>query len=210
MSNSTAARRGVPVVLSGPSGVGKNTVLEALLARVPGVAYCISTTSRPPRGEERDGVDYHFLSREAFEAAIAAAEFAEWAEVHGALYGTHKATLEAHLSAGDDVLLQKDVQGGLALGQVYPDALLVYLLPPSMEELRRRLEGRHTDAEDVIQRRLEKAAWENEQARGYTHLVINDDLDECIATVEHIVLANRQRRVRMLPELVKRELVRGE
>ena len=207
MSNEGAARRGVPIVLSGPSGVGKNTVLDALLARIPDATYCLSTTCRLPRGEERDGVDYHFLSREAFEAAVAAGDFVEWAEVHGALYGTRKSTLEASLSAGTDVLLQKDVQGGLALRQAFPEALLIYLFPPSMDELRRRLDDRDTDAAEVVRQRLAKAAWENEMARGYTHLVLNDDLSTCIAAVERVILADRQRCDRMLPELIVRRLL---
>lgn len=187
----------VPVVISGPSGVGKNTVLGRILATCPETAYCLSTTCRPPRGGERDGVDYHFLTRPAFEAAVAAGEFVEWAEVHGQLYGTRRADLEAHLSAGRDVLLQKDVQGGMALSAAYPEALLIYLLPPSWEELERRLTGRATDEPNEIARRLETARRENEMARHYTHWVVNDALEETITAVQHIILGDRYRKIRV-------------
>jgi guanylate kinase len=198
---------GIPIVLSGPSGVGKNSVIDGVLECVSGLSYCISTTSRPPRPEETEGIDYHFLTRDEFEAAISEGDFLEWAEVHGQYYGTQASTLEGQLSSGDDVILQKDVQGGVALREFFPGSLFIYIVPPGMEKLRDRLKRRGSDSDEEIDLRLSIVLKENRMAHNYTHLVVNDNLDEAIQAVRHIILADRYRRTRVFPVLVQQGLL---
>ena len=182
-----SGRRGALLVFSGPSGSGKSTVCGHLLRAFPGLAFSVSATTRPRRGAERDGVDYHFLDRPTFERRAAAGEFAEWAEVHGNLYGTLKATVEEARAAGRDLLLDIDVQGGLSIKKAFPDALLVFLAPPSLDVLRARLAARGTDRPETVERRVANAALEMERGRAYDHILVNDRLEETLAKAVALV-----------------------
>jgi len=173
-------------VISGPSGSGKSTICRAL-AGDAGVWLSVSATSRPPRPGETDGRDYHFLTREAFEAGIAAGRFVEHAEVFGHLYGTPREPLEAALAAGRWALLDIDVQGAMQVRRAFPDAVLVFIEPPSGEVLEARLRGRETDAPDVIGRRLAEAERELAQRDRYDHVVVNDRLDDAVARIRDIL-----------------------
>jgi guanylate kinase len=196
MSSEPSARRpGQLLVLSAPSGAGKTTLAHRFLAAHADAVFSVSATTRAPRGAERDGVDYHFVSPERFAALVAAGALAEWAEVHGRRYGTLRATVEASLAAGQVALFDIDVQGGAQLKAAFPrQATTIFILPPDAAELERRLRGRSTDGEEVIQRRL--AAARPEVARGlagYDYVVFNDELDGALARIEAIAAHERAR-----------------
>ncbi|OGR35661.1 MAG: guanylate kinase [Desulfovibrionales bacterium GWA2_65_9] len=186
-------RLGLCLVISAPSGAGKSTLVERLRAEFPHFAYSISCTTRAPRGEEKNGVDYHFLTREEFTARREAGYFAEWAEVHGNLYGTPKAPVEEHLAGGRDVLFDIDVQGALQVKSVFPQGLFVFIMPPSREELERRLRGRGTDSDEAIARRLGNALGELRQAGQFDYLIVNGDLDTAADELRAIYVAGRAR-----------------
>jgi guanylate kinase len=179
-------------VISAPSGAGKSTLIRRLCERDPALGFSISHTTRPPRDGERDGVDYHFVSAETFRHMVAAGAFAEWAQVHGNLYGTSFAALEEALARGRDVILDIDVQGAAQLAQRLPEAVLIFIQPPSLEELRRRLESRGSDGPAVIERRLRNAAAEMQQAQHYHHVVINDQLERAAAELAAVVAKARR------------------
>jgi guanylate kinase len=187
-----------PVVVSGPSGVGKTVLVKALLARDPGLINSVSTTSRPPRTGEQDGVHYTFCDAARFEAGIGAGGFLEWARVHDHYYGTPRAPLEAHLAAGRGVVLNIDVQGARQLRAARPDALLIFIYPPSLEALEERLRRRGTDSDAVIQLRLKNARGEMGEAPRYDYLVENDDVDRAADRLAAIVEAERHRAARRL------------
>lgn len=180
-------------VLSGPSGVGKTTLGNTLLERFPRFRLSISHTTRPPRGEEQDGVHYHFVSDERFTHLIGDGAFAEHAGVFGKRYGTTRETLDSLQKAGHDVLLDIDYQGAEQISQAYGDAVTVLVAPPSMKELEDRLRGRATDSEQQIERRLTKARLELSQYRVFSYLVINDDIEAAIRSLETIYSAERAR-----------------
>lgn len=186
-------RLGQCLVISAPSGAGKSTLVERLRAEFTHFAYSVSCTTRAPRGQEQDGVDYHFLTREEFLARREAGHFAEWAEVHGNLYGTPKAPVEEHLTAGRDVLFDIDVQGALQVKNVFPQGLFVFILPPSLEELERRLRGRGTDSDEAIAKRLGNALGELGQAGKFDYLIVNDNLDTAADELRAIYVAGRTR-----------------
>jgi guanylate kinase len=181
------------IVLSGPSGVGKDTLLQLLLQRVPGVVKCLTATTRPPREGERHGVDYLFLSGEEFERWIAEERFLEYTRYNRAYYGTPRHLVEELLAKGLDVILKIEVQGGLQVRQRVPDAVLIFVQPPSMEVLRQRLAQRGTDAPDEIERRLRVAEQEMRAMPGYDYLVTNDDLEQAVDLLRCIILAERAR-----------------
>ena len=181
----------VLLVLAGPSGVGKGTIVGALLDRDPSLWYSISATSRPPRPGEVDGRDYRFLSRGDFESLIAEGGFLEWFDVYGDLKGTPRAPVQKHLAAGDDVLLEIDVQGALAVRESFPDAVLVFVRPPSREAQRERLERRGTDAPEVIDRRLAEAEAEEALADRFDAVVVNDRLEQAVDRVAAILAGHR-------------------
>ena len=186
--------RGSILVISAPSGAGKSTLVRRLLASLPDLAFSVSYTTRPRREGEKEGRDYFFVTRRRFESMMAADEFIEWAEVFGYLYGTSKAQLERTLAEGRDVLLDIDVQGHQQVKKRLPDALSVFILPPSFQELKRRLADRHSDSPQVIERRLAAARQEISHWSEYDYLVVNDRLSRATQALRAIVQAGRLRR----------------
>lgn len=174
-------------IISGPSGAGKSTILSAILRKRPQLRYSVSYTTRPPRGDEQDGVDYHFISDVAFRKKIEAGELVEWAEVHGCLYGTSATYVDETLAAGQDVLLDIDVQGAKRLSAKYPEAISVFIATPNMKELKKRLMKRGMDSHEAAERRLKNAKVEMTQAHLYDHVVVNDDLDLTVSKLEAIL-----------------------
>ncbi len=188
---------GAVLVISAPSGTGKSSVVNDLSRRLGGLRFSTSYTTRARRDDEENGVDYHFVKPERFHEMCEKGEFLEWATVHGYSYGTARAVVQAILDSGDDVLLDLDVAGAASVRQALPGAILVFLLPPSYEQLRTRLEGRGTAAQD-LSRRLQNARAEMEQAQKFDYLVVNEVLEEATATLEAIILAERSRRERQM------------
>jgi guanylate kinase len=199
----SAVERGILFIVSAPSGAGKTTLVERLVEQTPDLRMSRSYTSRPPRQGEADGVDYNFVSRSRFEAMIAAGEFLEWADVFGNLYGTCAADTERALSSGQDLVLVIDVQGARKVRQRGLQVVTVFVMPPSLEVLERRLRGRSKDAEAAIQRRLEVARQEITSFPEYQYVVVNDELTGAVDRLRGIVIAERARLDRMRPEAEK-------
>ncbi len=193
-NNGTNAMKPLIVVISGPSGVGKSTVAGMVLEKSSGLVRSVSLTTRDPRGGDVDGEDYHFVSEEEFTARREAGALLEWAEVHGNLYGTESAEVDRQLAGGKSVLLEIDVQGGRSVKTARPDAVLIFIRPPSDEVLEARLRGRGTDDEAVILKRLAGARRELQSAEYYDHTVINDDLGRCTGEVLGIIGAESENR----------------
>jgi guanylate kinase len=189
--------RGLLFIVSAPSGAGKTTLVEQLVDETPHLKMSRSYTSRPARPGETDGVDYNFLTRDRFEAMVAAGEFLEWADVFGNLYGTRAADTERMLAAGNDVVLVIDVQGARQVRSRIPSATTVFVMPPSPEVLEQRLRGRSKDSEAAIQRRLEVARGEVAAFAEYDFIVVNDELTAAVDRLRCIVLAERARRSNM-------------
>ena len=180
-------------VVSAPSGTGKTTLVETLIPRVPGLELSRSYTSRPPRPSERDGVDYHFVSRARFESMREAGEFLEWADVFGHLYGTCALDTRRQLDAGGDLVLVIDVQGAAQVRRLEGGAVGIFILPPSPAVLEDRLRRRSADhlTEPQLRRRLAVARREVDRLRDYDYVVVNDELEECVERLRCIVLAER-------------------
>jgi guanylate kinase len=190
---SSSARRGQLFVVSAPSGAGKTTVVERVIAATPGLRRSRSYTSRRARPGETDGVDYHFVSRDRFEAMIAGGQFLEWAEYSGNLYGTAVVDTERELEAGTDLVLVIDVQGARQVRRHRPASVLVFVLPPSAGELEVRLRTRGEDSEEQVRLRLQAAREEVQAVAEYDYVVVNDVIDDCVARLQAIVAAERAR-----------------
>lgn len=189
---------GLLVVLSAPSGAGKTTLAAMLKKEFSEAEISVSFTTRPPRGAELNGKDYHFVDPLTFKAMIDRNEFVEWAEVHGNFYGSSKGVIDHSYRARGLAVFDIDVQGGTSIKRKYPDAVTIFILPPSMEELERRLRSRGTDTDDVIARRMLAARAECEKgAQSYDYLVINDRLDDAFLQLRSVVIAERTRRGRV-------------
>jgi guanylate kinase len=181
------------LVIAGPSGVGKGTIVRNLRTQFPALWESVSYTTRPRRSTEVEGKDYCFVTREEFEALRDEGGFLEWFEVFGDLKGTPRGPVEQHLADGDDVLLEIDVQGALKVREQFPDAVLVFVTPPSLADLRARLEGRGTETEEALARRLAEAEGEMAQADQFDHVVVNDDLERVVAEVAGILSGSSSR-----------------
>ena len=167
-------------VVSGPSGVGKGTVISKMMEKDPSLWKSVSATTRKPREGEVDGVDYYFVKRSDFERAAEGGGFLEWAEYSGNLYGTPASSVQAHLDAGENVILEIEVQGAMQVRKSAPEAVLVFVKPPSMDELERRLRGRGSESEEAMASRLEAARMELSREMEYDYVFVNDDIDTTV------------------------------
>ena len=188
-------------VVAAPSGTGKSSLVKALMEVDAGVQPSVSHTTRPPRGQEKDGREYFFIENQTFDDMVARGDFLEWALVHGNRYGTSRGAIEQRLGSGGDVVLEIDWQGALQIKKLFPDAILVFVLPPSLAELRARLVRRGEDAPDVIELRLRNASEELEQAENFDFVIINEIFERALFDLKAIVHAQRlkfiaQRRAR--------------
>ncbi|MFH1738114.1 MAG: guanylate kinase [bacterium] len=194
---------GIPVVVSGPSGVGKGSVVSAVLERHQEISHSISMTSRHPRRGEREGVDYLFVDRRTFLGHIEDGSLLEWAEVYEELYGTPKGPLLRNLEAGRDVIMEIDVQGGLNVRKNFPSACLIFVLPPSREELIARLHGRGTESAEEMKKRIAFVDHELTFLKHYDYLIVNRSIDRAAEQLRTIILAERCRRQHIEPVLRK-------
>jgi guanylate kinase len=190
---STDVTEGTLFIVAAPSGAGKSTLVNALLEREPDISLSISHTTRPPRPGEQYGRHYYFVERAEFEREVAEGIFLEHAEVHGNFYGTSRTTVQDLLQQGRDVLLEIDWQGAAQIRKAKPDCVSVFILPPSRAELERRLRGRGSDSEDVIERRLRNSRGEIAHAHEFDYIIVNDRFEDALQTLQAIVRAVRQR-----------------
>lgn len=190
------ADKGILIVVSGFSGAGKGTLMKSLLNTYDNYALSISMTTRSPREGERDGIEYFFVDREQFEERIEQNGLIEYAEYCGNYYGTPRAYVEEQLAAGKDVVLEIEIQGALKVKKQFPESLLLFVTPPSAQELERRLKGRGTETDEVIARRLARAYEESQGMEAYDYIVVNDDLDTCVEEIHRLVDAARRVPVR--------------
>jgi guanylate kinase len=187
------------IVVSGPSGAGKSTILQRVLLEVPRLRFSVSHTTRPPRPGERETVDYYFVSRDEFQRLATGEKFLEWAEVHGQCYGTARSEYDRAAEGGVDLLLDLDVQGAQSVRRKFPDAVSIFILPPSYEHLERRLRSRGPADEATYARRLKVAGEELRMFPEYDYAIINDDLDESVESLKAIIRAGRSRTSRVEP-----------
>lgn len=193
-------QEGLLIVLSGPSGVGKGTICRKFLNRYTDVQYSVSATTRKPRQGEVNGKEYFFYSHEEFQKIIQAGQFLEWAKVYDNYYGTPLKYVENLLSQGKDCILEIDVQGAMQVKQKMPQGIFIFFLPPSLDELARRLTGRGTEKPAEIKKRIGQAEYEMAQIKDYDYLVINDEINNTVETVRAIIVAERCRIRRMCKE----------
>ena len=178
-------------IVSAPSGAGKTTLVRLLLEKDPGIRVSISSTTRPPRTGENDGREYHFVDVQYFLEMVSRGDFLEWAEVHGNYYGTSRRWIEAEMTAGRDVLLEIDWQGAQQVRKAFPSAIGIFILPPSLEELKSRLSGRGTDSAETSARRIAAARDEMRHVDEFDYVIINDDLQQALGNLRSIVSATR-------------------
>ena len=184
-------RKGMLLVISGPSGTGKGTLIKLLMEQDPSLVFSVSATTRAPREDEIDGVHYHFVSDEKYDQLVAEGAFVEYANVHGKRYGTLRSEVYGRLEKGENVVLDIDVQGALNVIANEKEKVSIFLLPPSMKELRRRLTDRGTETPEQIETRLHNAIWEITQKDHYEYKVINDDMNECLRVLQAIIEAEK-------------------
>lgn len=187
----------VVYVISAPSGSGKSTLVRRVLDSDPKLSFSISYTTRKPRGTEKDGQNYHFVEREHFEEMIRKGEFLEWAQVFGNYYGTHRSYWDRAAAEGKDLVLDIDVKGAAQLREKIPDAVSIFILAPSREELEKRLRARSEDAQEVIERRLSEAAGEIEHYDQYDYVLVNQEIEQSVGRLRSIIAAERMKRTRM-------------
>ena len=202
-----SSNRGNLYVVSGPSGAGKGTICKALLEKRKDVVMSVSATSRAPRPGEEEGVHYFFLGGEEFEERIRSGQMLEHAKFCGNYYGTPKAFVEEKLAAGIDVILEIEVQGAMKVRDAHPEGVYIFVLPPSMQELRARLIGRGTEAQEVVEERLKTAAWEFGHIQKYTYILLNDDIDKAVERFSAIMDAERcrvERNIEFIEEVCKK------
>jgi guanylate kinase len=192
-------QKGQIYVITAPSGTGKTTIIRAARESVSGIGYCVSHTTREPRNGEAEGQHYHFVTKEDFEKMIDAHQFIEWARVYDHLYGTSYSSMEEELSSGEDLLLDLDIQGAEAMKGHFPESLSIFILPPSLEVLEKRLKGRATNDRDDIDLRMKKATEEIRRCGGYDYIVVNDDLAQTVREIEAIIISQRARSKRRYP-----------
>ncbi len=194
---------GILFVISAPSGGGKSTIAGAVRQRLPGLGYSVSHTTRKPRGNEQDGVDYHFVDAGTFMRMADAGDFVEWARVYDHLYGTAVSEISAITASGADILLDVDVQGGRNIKARFPESVLIFLVPPSLQVLEERLRGRRTDAEAVIRGRMDQAADDIANCAWYDYIIVNDVLEKAIDAARSVIITERCRTRRRLPQIRK-------
>jgi guanylate kinase len=200
-ASAAEAGRGMLIVVSSPSGGGKGTLIDRVLKTVPGVSYSVSYTTRAPRATEQDGREYFFVSTAAFEEMLGRREFLEWANVYGYLYGTSHSQVERERAAGQDIILEIDVQGAASIREKIADAVSIFILPPSFELLRHRLVARGTDSPADLERRLRGAPAEVEQHTNFQYVILNDDINRASQQLAAVIYAERARRERQEPRL---------
>lgn len=183
------SKKGFLIIISAPSGAGKTTIVKKILEDMPWLKYSVSYTTRKPREGEINGVHYNFVSVEEFKKMIAENKLLEWEEVHGNYYGTSKEFVENCIKQGHVVLLDLDVKGALNVKSKMPDTVLIFIMPPNIEELKKRLQKRGTENENELEMRLKTAGWEIEKSKHYDYIVVNDDLNKAIRDVECIIRA---------------------
>ena len=186
-------KQGLLIVISGPSGCGKNSIINELLKIRKNTWVSISCTSREPRGEEKDGVNYYFLSKEEFEEEISNDDFLEYAEYSGNYYGTPKKYIKEHLDNGEDVILEIEIQGALKIKEKLDETIFIFIMPPSMKELKKRLINRNTDSLEKIEKRFKRAYEEINEISKYNYVVVNDDLSLAVKKVDSILEAEKCR-----------------
>jgi guanylate kinase len=191
-------REGVLFVISAPSGAGKTTLCKEIIDKFPNLRHSVSYTTRTPRTGEVHGRDYFFVGQDEFSRMVSDGEFAEWAEVHGNLYGTSLATLKQCRSQGIDLILDIDCQGAQQLKGRFDGGVYIFILPPSIAELRRRLDGRSSDTEEVIERRINNAAAEIKESRWYDYIIVNDKFSEAAEQLKSVLIAEQCRSFRVI------------
>jgi len=200
-SAKTTESRGILFVVSSPSGGGKGTLIQRVLKKIPDLSYSVSFTTRAPRSGEVNGREYFFVSQEQFEQMAAANEFLEWANVHGKLYGTSSKQVLQEISEGRDLMLEVDVQGAASVRSLVPDSVSVFILPPSFEILKQRLEARGTDSPEELELRLRNAPVELSDYSAFQYMILNDNMDQAAEQLAAIVYAERARLVRQEAEV---------
>jgi guanylate kinase len=209
MTDNYRIKKGILFVISAPSGAGKTTLCRNVLENMPDIKFSVSYTTRSPRQGEVDGVHYNFVDNEEFRGMIAGSEFIEWAEVHGNFYGTSRKKIAEMASAGIDVLLDIDVQGARQVKEKLPDSVLIFILPPSFEVLKERLTGRMTDTDEVIEKRLKKAADEIGEYKNYDYVIVNNVIENALTELKSIIIAERARAFRLDSKLIERQYDRA-
>jgi guanylate kinase len=193
VSGSSVCGHGMLIVVSSPSGGGKGTLIDRVLKTVPNVSYSVSYTTRAPREGEQHGREYFFVSSAEFQKMIADGEFLEWADVYGRFYGTSKSQVERERAAGQDIILEIDVQGAASIRKLVDDAISIFILPPSFELLKKRLTARGTDSGPELEKRLRGAPLEVQQYRHFQYVILNDDINRASAQLASVIYAERAR-----------------